>query len=43
MGALNTGITANDTAKDLNIEYSAAFFKDDVEEGHSGVVRMAKP
>ena len=27
-----TGITANDTAKDLYIEYSAAFYKYDVEE-----------
>ena len=32
MGTWNTGITGNDTAKDLCIEYSAAFYKFDVEE-----------
>ncbi|MBQ9833221.1 MAG: GNAT family N-acetyltransferase [Clostridia bacterium] len=32
MGTWNTSITGNDTAKDLYIEYSAAFYKFDVEE-----------
>lgn len=32
MGTWNTNITGNDTAKDLYIEYSAAFYKYDVEE-----------
>lgn len=32
MGAWNTSITGNDTAKDLYIEYSAAFYQFDVEE-----------
>lgn len=32
MGTWNTSITGNDTAKDLYIEYTAAFYKFDVEE-----------
>ena len=32
MGTWSTSITGNDTAKDLYIEYSAAFYKFDVEE-----------
>ncbi len=32
MGAWSTSITGNDTAKDLYIEYVAAFYKYDVEE-----------
>lgn len=32
MGTWNTSVTGNDTAKDLYIEYSAAFYKFDVEE-----------
>lgn len=32
MGTWNTSITGNDTAKDLYIEYAAAFYKFDVEE-----------
>lgn len=32
MGTWSTSITGNDTAKDLYIEYSAAFYKYDVEE-----------
>ena len=32
MGTWNTNIAGNDTAKDLYIEYSAAFYKFDVEE-----------
>ncbi len=32
MGTWNTSITGNDTAKDLYIEYSAAFYQFDVEE-----------
>lgn len=32
MGSWNTSITGNDTAQDLYIEYSAAFYKFDVEE-----------
>ena len=32
MGAWGTSITSNDTAKDLYIEYVAAFYKYDVEE-----------
>jgi GNAT superfamily N-acetyltransferase len=32
MGTWNASITGNDTAKDLYIEYSAAFYKFDVEE-----------
>ena len=32
MGTWNTSIIGNDTAKDLYIEYSAAFYKFDVEE-----------
>ncbi|MBQ7322064.1 MAG: GNAT family N-acetyltransferase [Clostridia bacterium] len=32
MGTWNTSITGNDTAQDLYIEYSAAFYKFDVEE-----------
>lgn len=32
MGTWNTSITGNDTAKDLYFEYSAAFYKFDVEE-----------
>ena len=32
MGTWNTNITGNDTAKDLSIEYSAAFYKFDIEE-----------
>ena len=32
MGTWNTGVTGNDTAKDLYIEYTAAFYKFDVEE-----------
>lgn len=32
VGTWNTGITANDTAKDLYEEYSVAFYKFDVEE-----------
>ena len=32
MGTWNTSVTGNDTAKDLYIEYTAAFYKFDVEE-----------
>ena len=32
MGTWSTSITGNDTARDLNIEYSAAFYKYDVDE-----------
>lgn len=32
MGTWNTSVTGNDTAKDLYIEYSTAFYKFDVEE-----------
>lgn len=32
MGTWNTSVTGNDTAEDLYIEYTAAFYKFDVEE-----------
>ena len=42
MGTWNTGITGNDTAKDLYIEYSAAFYKYDTEEALERIDRYIR-
>ena len=42
MGAWSTGITGNDTAKDLYTEYSAAFYKFDVQEALERIDRYVR-
>lgn len=42
MGSWNTSITGNDTAKDLYIEYCAAFYKYDVEEALETIDRYVR-
>ncbi len=42
MGTWNTSITGNDTAKDLYVEYTAAFYKFDVEEALKRIDRYIR-